>query len=227
MRAWMKGCSALVIVTTTSASASASRTLPFPRSLQPTCGRSRSANLRASSSVRDASSIASSRRCRASIGGMGVSNAIGRPTKGPEKAVGQAHRGPNYASLGGFSRRWSRIFWITGRSGMAAMILSAPNPPAVCDGNWPRVAARLIHFIASLQTARLFLQRPLWSMQTEKLYVRPQSIGASQLSPKPTVKTERQEWRKAWARNAALAVVHRAWLSCAASRMVITVARDS
>ena len=31
---------------------------------------------------------------------IGFSNAIGRPKKGPEKALGRACRGPKYASLG-------------------------------------------------------------------------------------------------------------------------------
>jgi hypothetical protein len=34
--------------------------------------------------------------------------------------------------------------------------------PAVYESNRPWVAARFIDFIASLQTAKLCLQRPLW-----------------------------------------------------------------
>ena len=35
-----------------------------------------------------------------SCGGIGFSNAIGRPKNGPEKALGRARRGPKYASPG-------------------------------------------------------------------------------------------------------------------------------
>ncbi|MBP9931747.1 MAG: MFS transporter, partial [Rhodoferax sp.] len=41
--------------------------------------------------------------------GIGFSNAIGRPKKGPEKAPGRARRGPKYASLGGFSAQSGRL----------------------------------------------------------------------------------------------------------------------
>ena len=51
--------------------------------------------------------------------GIGFSNAIGRPKKGPEKAPGRARRGPKYASLGGFSAQSGRLQargWRAGRS---------------------------------------------------------------------------------------------------------------
>ena len=51
----------------------------------------------------------------------------------------------------------------------------APKLPAVYEGNWPWVAARFIDFIPSLQTAKLCLQRPLWSRQIEKSTDRTQS----------------------------------------------------
>ncbi len=66
-------------------------------------------------------------------------------------------------------------------------------------GFWPTAGALSIDFIVSLQTAMLCLQRLLGSRQIEKLYARIQSK----------------------------AVVGRALLPCAASRAVITVARDS
>jgi hypothetical protein len=53
------------------------------------------------------------------LGGIGFSNAIGRPKKGPEKAPGRARRGPKYASLGGFSAQSGRLQargWRVGRS---------------------------------------------------------------------------------------------------------------
>jgi ABC-type glutathione transport system ATPase component len=51
--------------------------------------------------------------------GIGFSNAIRRPKKGPEKAPGRARRGPKYASLGGFSAQSGRLQargWRVGRS---------------------------------------------------------------------------------------------------------------
>ena len=52
----------------------------------------------------------------------------------------------------------------------------ALKSPAVCKGNWPRAGARPIDFIASLQTARLCLQRLLWSMLIEQSTDRTQSL---------------------------------------------------
>ena len=43
------------------------------------------------------------------------------------------------------------------------------KPPAVRKCNWPRAGACPINLIASLQSARLCLQRPLWSRQIEKI----------------------------------------------------------
>ena len=54
------------------------------------------------------------------------------------------------------------------------MILRSPAP-TVCKCNWPRVGARPIDFIASLQTDRLCLQRLLWSRQIEQSNARTQS----------------------------------------------------
>lgn len=51
----------------------------------------------------------------------------------------------------------------------------SPKPPAVCDGNWPRVAARFIDFIATFLTVNRYLQRQLWSGQIAKGYYRFQS----------------------------------------------------
>ena len=51
--------------------------------------------------------------------GIGFSNAMGRPKKGPEKAPGRARRGPKYASLGGLSTQSGRLQargWRVGRS---------------------------------------------------------------------------------------------------------------
>ena len=43
------------------------------------------------------------------VQGIGFSNAIGRPKKGPEKAPGRARRRPKYASPGGFSAQSGRL----------------------------------------------------------------------------------------------------------------------
>jgi len=66
----------------------------------------------------------------------------------------------------------------------------------------------VIEIVATFRTNNLLCEGPVWSMQIRKFYSRLVSSGASQPSPKPTVKIERQQWKKTYTGNAAEGADH-------------------